>query len=61
MMVVRGLALAQAADLSRWRYRSSGMEQRPSAAFSASVNRAKNTPADSTVYPPAVSLKNSNT
>jgi len=42
---------ALGADLSRCRYRSSGMERRTWTAFSASVKRAKNTPADSTVYP----------
>ena len=39
------------AGLSRSRYRSSGMEQRISTDFSASVKPAENTPADSTVYP----------
>ncbi|WP_146218546.1 hypothetical protein [Pseudomonas sp. RW409] len=42
-------------------YRSSGMEQRTSAAFSASGKRAKNTPADSTLYPHVYPLKNTNT
>lgn len=37
--------------LSRWRYRSSGIAQRTSAAFLAGVKRAKNTPAASAVYP----------
>lgn len=50
-------AFAPAAGLSRWRYRSSGMEQRISTAFSASVKRAKNTPADSAVYPPVYPFK----
>ena len=44
-------AFALGAVLSRWRYRSSGIAQRTSAAFLAGVKRAKNTPAASAVYP----------
>jgi len=44
-------AFTPTAGLSRWRYRSSEKEKRFSTAFSASVKRAKNTLADSVVYP----------
>jgi hypothetical protein len=48
---------ALGAGLSSWNYRSSGIVQRTSTAFSAGVDRAKNIPAESAVYPKVYPLK----
>lgn len=37
--------------LSRWAYHSSGAKQRSVTTFTSGLKRAKNTPADCTVYP----------